>query len=124
MKTYRHYGVLFRIEKEGNTYGYFDGPFLSGKWRFDPETKEIDMKNTVYKSGTHGEWDESQQTAIFEWFEREIACEYPPLSDVLDVECDPEGDAAEEAEDREGFSVVCPEPPRREDTRRHEKRTQ
>jgi len=100
MKTYRHHGILFHIEKEGDRRGYFDGPFLSGKWWFDPETKEIDRKNTVYRSGTRGEWDMSQQGAIFEWFEREIASEYPPLSEVLDVECYPEGDAAEDGEDR------------------------
>lgn len=88
MKTYRHHGILFRIEKEGDTRGYFDGPFLSGKWWLNPETKQIDMKNTVYKSGTRGEWDTSQQGAICEWFEMEIACDYPPLSDVLNVVCD------------------------------------
>ena len=100
MKTYRHHGILFRIEKEGNTYGYFDGPFLSGKWWLNPETKQIDIKNTGYKSGTRGEWNTFQQRAICEWFEMEIASNYPPLSDVLDIECEPGKDAAEKKEDR------------------------
>lgn len=85
-KVYKHNGILFRIDNEGDTYGYFQGPFLAGKWWFDPSTKELKMKNTAYKYGVHAEWNESQQEAICEWFEREIADDYPPLTDVLDVE--------------------------------------